>query len=113
MAGYFFPQVFDRARTANARRILAGVVLSAGAIGIHRLYWSTWRWARIEYGKDSPEALWFPDNGAYLEGLIMIVLVGYSLHLHNVFRQHLGRSWWLGPAALFALLTDIGYWIVS
>jgi high-affinity Fe2+/Pb2+ permease len=111
VASFFCWRLYHRRRKrTEADQIMAGVVLVALGSASHRLFWVT---AII---LDQIDFFDLPEKtltlGAYAWGAIVLVLLGYTLHLSPLLRHKLGRHWllytvvfaavgWFGSAVLY------------
>ena len=79
-------------------RVMLGVVLVSLGCASHRAYWGLWRWYR-SHG-DTEAAGWFVQNADWLMLSVVVIAVGYTLHLAPLLNSVFGKLWPAWAAAL-------------
>lgn len=108
----FFTILWKRLRhgeKGSTERLMAGVAFVAFASMIHRFYWTLWRYFldtdQIEIAKK------FVEHGWLLTGLVVLIALGYALHLKPYLEGWLGAKWAMAVGVYAAGLCTIPFLI--
>tara|TARA_Y100000310_G_scaffold219354_1_gene220763 strand:+ start:1768 stop:2169 length:402 start_codon:yes stop_codon:yes gene_type:complete len=88
---------------SDVRMLMRGVQLVAFGTCFHRLWWTVWRFTKLEQVENVSI---FLDTNALIASLISatLVVIGYSLHMKTVFEGLLGKRWWAIAAGLALII---------
>ena len=90
----------------DSTRMMAGIVLVAAFLAIHRAYWAGWRLLRA--GSHHEASDWFLEHGHWLTLAVIGVLIGYTFHLQPVLAAISPRYWWV-----WGLVGMVGFWTLG